>query len=212
MRPVVLVAGSANLDFVVQADHVPAPGETVLGQDLQTFPGGKGANLAEMASIGLPVPPGFTIATEECLTYLAGGSDFTAKLRSDVAAALNHVEKTVGKGFGDAADPPPVGGVGAHLRDEVLHRLARDRDVGVPLGFVLVKGRFHVLLAGRRLLGAPGHLLHAVANHLRRAAPRVSGASAAASRLRGFAFAKRKRSRLPCGARPTGSRWPFRIR
>jgi phosphoenolpyruvate synthase/pyruvate phosphate dikinase len=50
--------------------------------------GGKGANLAEMASIGLPVPPGFTIATEECLTYLAGGSDFTAKLRNDVAAAL----------------------------------------------------------------------------------------------------------------------------
>ncbi len=71
----------------------------------KTVTGGKGANLAEMASIGLPVPPGFTIATEECLTYLAGGSDFTAKLRSDVAAALNHVEKTVGKGFGDAADP-----------------------------------------------------------------------------------------------------------
>ena len=71
----------------------------------KTVTGGKGANLAEMASIGLPVPPGFTIATEECLTYLAGGSDFTAKLRNDVAAALNHVEKTVGKGFGDAADP-----------------------------------------------------------------------------------------------------------
>ena len=71
----------------------------------KTVTGGKGANLAEMASIGLPVPPGFTIATEECLTYLAGGSDFTAKLRSDVAAALNHVEKTVGTGFGDAADP-----------------------------------------------------------------------------------------------------------
>ena len=71
----------------------------------KTVTGGKGANLAEMASIGLPVPPGFTIATEEYLSYLAGGSDFTAKLRSDVAAALNHVEKTVGKGFGDAADP-----------------------------------------------------------------------------------------------------------
>ncbi|UYH55768.1 pyruvate, phosphate dikinase [Qipengyuania sp. SS22] len=71
----------------------------------KTVTGGKGANLAEMASIGLPVPPGFTIATEECLSYLAGGSDFNAKLRNDVAAALNHVEKTVGKGFGDAADP-----------------------------------------------------------------------------------------------------------
>ena len=42
----VLVAGSANLDFVVRADHVPAPGETVLGRDFATFPGGKGANQA----------------------------------------------------------------------------------------------------------------------------------------------------------------------
>jgi ribokinase len=42
----ILVAGSANLDFVVRADHIPAPGETVLGRDFQTFPGGKGANQA----------------------------------------------------------------------------------------------------------------------------------------------------------------------
>ena len=41
-----LVAGSANLDFVVRAPHVPAPGETVLGRDFATFPGGKGANQA----------------------------------------------------------------------------------------------------------------------------------------------------------------------
>ncbi|WP_336986522.1 pyruvate, phosphate dikinase [Altererythrobacter aquiaggeris] len=67
--------------------------------------GGKGANLAEMASIGLPVPPGFTITTEECVSYLAGGSDFSDKLRSDVASALQHIEKAVGKPFGDAANP-----------------------------------------------------------------------------------------------------------
>jgi ribokinase len=42
----ILVAGSANLDFVVRADHIPEPGETVLGRDFQTFPGGKGANQA----------------------------------------------------------------------------------------------------------------------------------------------------------------------
>src|SRR5258707_2677268 len=42
----VLVAGSANLDFVVRAGHIPAPGETVLGRELRTFPGGKGANQA----------------------------------------------------------------------------------------------------------------------------------------------------------------------
>src|ERR1700733_8121307 len=45
-RKTVLVAGSANLDFVVRAAHVPAPGETVLGRDFMTFPGGKGANQA----------------------------------------------------------------------------------------------------------------------------------------------------------------------
>ena len=67
--------------------------------------GGKGANLAEMAGIGLPVPPGFTITTEECVKYLAEGGDFSDALRADVAEALTHIEKTVGKAFGDAADP-----------------------------------------------------------------------------------------------------------
>ncbi|WP_067734659.1 pyruvate, phosphate dikinase [Novosphingobium naphthalenivorans] len=67
--------------------------------------GGKGANLAEMAGIGLPVPPGFTITTEQCVAYLAEGGDFSDALRADVAQALTHIEKTVGKSFGDAADP-----------------------------------------------------------------------------------------------------------
>ncbi|MBS1240455.1 MAG: pyruvate, phosphate dikinase, partial [Proteobacteria bacterium] len=67
--------------------------------------GGKGADLAEMARIGLPVPPGFTITTEECVRYLAGGSDFSPELRAEVAAALAHIEKAVGKNFGDASDP-----------------------------------------------------------------------------------------------------------
>ncbi|WEK47064.1 MAG: pyruvate, phosphate dikinase [Candidatus Andeanibacterium colombiense] len=71
----------------------------------KTIVGGKGANLAEMAGIGLPVPPGFTITTEECVRYLATGSDFSAELRAEVAAALTHIEKSVGKDFGDAADP-----------------------------------------------------------------------------------------------------------
>ncbi|MCP5401353.1 MAG: pyruvate, phosphate dikinase [Novosphingobium sp.] len=67
--------------------------------------GGKGANLAEMAAIGLPVPPGFTITTEECVKYLAGGSDFSAELRAEVAGAIAHIEQAVGKTFGDVADP-----------------------------------------------------------------------------------------------------------
>ncbi|RXZ66169.1 pyruvate, phosphate dikinase [Pelagerythrobacter rhizovicinus] len=71
----------------------------------KTVTGGKGANLAEMAAIGLPVPPGFTIATEECVRYLKEGGDFSQELRAEVAKALEHIEKTVGKRFGDAADP-----------------------------------------------------------------------------------------------------------
>ncbi len=45
-NPMILIAGSANLDFVVRANHIPGPGETVLGQDFKTYPGGKGANQA----------------------------------------------------------------------------------------------------------------------------------------------------------------------
>jgi pyruvate, orthophosphate dikinase len=71
----------------------------------KTIVGGKGANLAEMAGIGLPVPPGFTITTEECVHYLAEGGDFSGELRAEVATALEHIERAVCKRFGDAADP-----------------------------------------------------------------------------------------------------------
>jgi len=71
----------------------------------KTIVGGKGANLAEMAGIGLPVPPGFTITTEVCVEYLAKGAAFDQALRDDVTAALAHIERAVGKKFGDAADP-----------------------------------------------------------------------------------------------------------
>ncbi|HOB13536.1 MAG TPA: pyruvate, phosphate dikinase [Novosphingobium sp.] len=71
----------------------------------KTIVGGKGANLAEMAGIGLPVPPGFTITTEECVRYLAEGGDFSDSVKAEVAEALTHIEKAVGKKFGDAADP-----------------------------------------------------------------------------------------------------------
>ena len=71
----------------------------------KTIVGGKGANLAEMAGIGLPVPPGFTITTEVCVDYLAGTADLAALLTGDIATALTHIETTVGKTFGNAADP-----------------------------------------------------------------------------------------------------------
>ncbi|WP_299192527.1 pyruvate, phosphate dikinase [uncultured Erythrobacter sp.] len=71
----------------------------------KTITGGKGANLAEMASIGLPVPPGFTITTEECVRYLSEGEAFSDALRGEVTQALAHIESAVGKRFGDAGDP-----------------------------------------------------------------------------------------------------------
>jgi pyruvate,orthophosphate dikinase len=67
--------------------------------------GGKGANLAEMNKIGLPVPPGFTITTEVCTAFYALGQKYPDALADEVKAAMTTVETTVGKGFGDAANP-----------------------------------------------------------------------------------------------------------
>ena len=67
--------------------------------------GGKGANLAEMASIGLPVPPGFTISTAMCTRYYEEGEAFPDSLRAEVADGLTHIEGITGKKFGNAADP-----------------------------------------------------------------------------------------------------------
>ncbi len=67
--------------------------------------GGKGANLDGMASIGLPVPPGFTITTAMCTRYYDDGQVFPESLRTEVAQGIAHIEKVTGKRFGDAADP-----------------------------------------------------------------------------------------------------------
>ena len=62
--------------------------------------GGKGANLAEMCSLGLPVPPGFTITTEVCNAYYANGRAYPAGLEADVAVALDHIGRLTGRRFG----------------------------------------------------------------------------------------------------------------
>ena len=67
--------------------------------------GGKGANLAEMASIGLPVPPGFTVSTAMCARYYDEGESFPPSLRDEVAHGIAHIESVTGKRFGDPADP-----------------------------------------------------------------------------------------------------------
>ncbi|AJP70922.1 pyruvate, phosphate dikinase [Sphingomonas hengshuiensis] len=67
--------------------------------------GGKGANLDGMASIGLPVPPGFTISTAMCTRYYEEGETFPDSVKGEVANGLIHIEGITGKTFGDAADP-----------------------------------------------------------------------------------------------------------
>jgi pyruvate,orthophosphate dikinase len=67
--------------------------------------GGKGAGLAEMANLGLPVPPGFTITTAVCTQFYANNKRYPAELRSQVDAALIEVGRITGKGFGDGGNP-----------------------------------------------------------------------------------------------------------
>ncbi|HEY5684252.1 MAG TPA: pyruvate, phosphate dikinase, partial [Acidimicrobiia bacterium] len=67
--------------------------------------GGKGANLGDMTRIGVPVPPGFTISTEACNSYLRAGEDFPEGMLDQVAEALRSVEEETGKRFGDADNP-----------------------------------------------------------------------------------------------------------
>jgi pyruvate, orthophosphate dikinase len=73
--------------------------------DMKNLLGGKGANLAEMCALGLPVPPGFTITTEVCVGYYAAGKTLPAGLTQQVSDALAQVEKKVGAKFGDSANP-----------------------------------------------------------------------------------------------------------
>nr|WP_206324478.1 MULTISPECIES: pyruvate, phosphate dikinase [unclassified Streptomyces] len=73
-------------------------------RDLKDLLGGKGANLAEMTNLGLPVPPGFTITTEACKVYLESGSEPVA-LRDEVTAHLDALEQKMGKKLGQADDP-----------------------------------------------------------------------------------------------------------
>jgi len=73
-------------------------------KDLKDLLGGKGANLAEMTNLGLPVPPGFIITTEACKVYLHSGKE-PAELRDEVSAHLTALETAMGKQLGDPADP-----------------------------------------------------------------------------------------------------------
>ncbi len=73
--------------------------------DMKNLLGGKGANLAEMSSIGLPVPPGFTITTEVCTEFYKNNQQYPQSLTAEVAENLQKIENLMGKKFGDATNP-----------------------------------------------------------------------------------------------------------
>jgi pyruvate, orthophosphate dikinase len=79
-------------------------GQTEGSKDMKDLLGGKGAGLAEMARIGVPVPPGFTITTEVCRLYLRAGK-YPAGLREQVQSALERLETATKKTFGGGASP-----------------------------------------------------------------------------------------------------------
>ncbi|HYG70386.1 MAG TPA: PEP/pyruvate-binding domain-containing protein, partial [Anaeromyxobacteraceae bacterium] len=74
-------------------------------KDMKEVLGGKGAGLAEMSNIGIPVPPGFTITTDVCTEFYRSGGKLPKGLEADVRAALKKVEGLTGKGFGDPKNP-----------------------------------------------------------------------------------------------------------
>src|SRR6195952_1581765 len=73
-------------------------------KDQKDLLGGKGANLAEMTNLGLPVPPGFTVSTEACRAYLEAG-DLPDGLEGELGDHLRALEEAMGRRLGDAADP-----------------------------------------------------------------------------------------------------------
>ena len=86
--------------------------------DMRDLLGGKGANLAEMVSLGLPVPPGFIITTETCLEYYDLGRQMPKGLWEDIQARMHELEADVGRRLGDVDNPLLVLGA---VRVQVLY-------------------------------------------------------------------------------------------
>ena len=135
--------------------------------EMKDLLGGKGANLAEMTSVlGLPVPPGFTIATTACRAYMEGG--WPEGLTAEIARAKGRLEKIMGKRIGDAADPLLVSVrsgakfsmpgmmdtvLNLGLNDKSVEGLARQTD---DERFAYDSYRRFVAMYGRIVLGVPG--------------------------------------------------------
>ncbi len=100
-QPVKAEKASQAVKYVYTFGDGAAEGDATMRNEL----GGKGANLAEMSRLGLPVPAGFTITTECCTDYFARNGAFPPSLKAEVEAALKNVEKIMGKKYGDPSNP-----------------------------------------------------------------------------------------------------------
>ena len=149
--------------------------------DMRNLLGGKGANLAEMASIGLPVPPGFTITTEVCSAFYENGRKYPDDLRAQVADALARVEKSMGLRFGDAEAPLLVSvRSGARvsmpgmmdtvlnlgLNDQTVEGLARSSG---DARFAWDSYRRFIQMYGSVVMGVPHHHFEDVLEQFKRA-------------------------------------------
>src|SRR5258708_4719674 len=107
-KPVGKVAASKPAVDAVKAGkwvYTFGDGKAEGSADMRDLLGGKGANLAEMANLGLPVPPGFTIPTSVCTYFYAHDKSYPKELKAQVEKALEQVGKIAGKGFGDSKNP-----------------------------------------------------------------------------------------------------------
>ena len=100
-RPAAPSKASARAKWVYSFGDGKAEGKA----QMRDLLGGKGAGLAEMANLGLPVPPGFTITTEVCTHYYANGNAYPQDLERQVEAGLAHIARITGKRFGDRDNP-----------------------------------------------------------------------------------------------------------
>src|SRR6266567_2699480 len=149
------------------------------GKDQKYLLGGKGANLAEMTNLGLPVPHGFTITTEACNAYMAAGDRLPDGLMDEVAAALETLESKMGARLGDDADPllvsvrsgAPFSMPG--MMDTVLNLGLNDRSVGGLAKqtdnerFAYDSYRRFVQMFGKIVLGIDGELFEEALHDLR---------------------------------------------
>ncbi|MEO3470317.1 pyruvate, phosphate dikinase [Roseomonas sp. CAU 1739] len=147
--------------------------------EMRNLLGGKGANLAEMASIGLPVPPGFTITTEVCTWYYQHGERYPAELETQVKAGLERIEQAVGNRFGDHHKPLLVSvRSGARvsmpgMMDTVLNLGLNDATVE---GLVVASGdarfawdsyRRFIQMYGSVVLGVDHHRFEEIIEHIK---------------------------------------------